>query len=139
MNCKDLTICDFVKHDGTIKIVDAIYLYSVSVHDPSKPWGVASSELVHVDDIEPIKFTEEILVKNGFYRSPRWHYCEITTDDGFKIYVQLGCGGTIDYVRITKHNSDLMERDLDVTVSIHYVHELQHLLRLCGVEKEIEL
>ena len=87
----------------------------------------------------PIKLTESILVKNGFYRSPRWHYCEITTDDGFKIYVQLGCGGTIDYVSITKHNSDIMERDIDVTVCIHYFHELQHLLRLCGVEKELTI
>lgn len=86
-----------------------------------------------------IPLTEDILVKNGFHRSQRWHYCEFTTEDGFKIYVQLGCGGTIEYVRITKHNSDLMERDLDVTVSIHYVHQLQHLLRLCGIEKELTI
>lgn len=99
----------------------------------------ADGEVYDECDIRPIPLTEEILVKNGFHRSPRWHYCEITTDDGFKIYVQLGCGGTIDYVRITKHNSDLMERDLDATVSIHYVHELQHLLRLVGIKKEVQL
>ena len=139
MNCKDLTIGDFVKHDGTIKIVDAVYLYSVSVHDQSEEWSISEAKTYSIDDIEPIELTEDILVKNGFHRSPRWHYCEITTDDGFKIYVQLGCGGTIDYVSITKHNSDLMERGIDVTVSIHYFHELQHLLRLCGVEKELTI
>lgn len=139
MDCKDLTIGDYVKHNGITKVVDAVYLYSVSVHDPSEEWSISEAKTYPVDDIEPIKLTEEILVKNGFYRSPRWHYCEITTDDGFKIYVQLGYGGTIDYVRITKHNSDLMERDLDATVIIHYFHQLQHLLCLCRVEKELTI
>lgn len=132
MDCKDLMIGDWVNiHEPECKghRIDSI--------DELDGQVGADGEVYDECDIRPIPLTEEILVKNGFYRSPRWHYCEITTDDGFKIYIQLGCGGRIDYVRITKHNSDLMERDLDATVIIHYVHELQHMLRLCGIEKEI--
>jgi hypothetical protein len=142
LTCQDLMVGDWFKsvdYNSPFRIT-AIYddVVQTQADYQSEIDGNWYSE-VEIKDLVPIPLTEEILVKNVFYRSPRWHYCETTTDDGFKIYVQLGCGGTIDYVRITKHNSDLMERDLDATVSIHYVHELQHLLRLCGIEKELTI
>lgn len=94
---------------------------------------------IGVDKFSPIPLTEEILVKNGFYRSPRWHYCEITIGN-FLIHVQLGCGGKIDYVDITSKLSNAIARkEIDMTTHINYVHQLQHLLRLCGIEKEFEL
>lgn len=118
MDCKDLTICDFVKHDGIIKIVDAVYLYSVSVHDPSEPWGVAKSELVSVDDIEPIKLTEDILVKNGFVKTWNgdWQFKEYSTIIISKDY----------YVNIFERS-----------IRIDYIHELQHLLHATCVDKEL--
>ena len=128
MNCKDLTIGDFVKHDGTIKIVDAVYLYSVSVHDPSEEWSISEAKTYSIDDIEPIKLTEEILVKNGyksaqgvdFYWIDEKKHCSIKNYDGKRLFCY-------------KQGIN------DVWLVVKYVHELQHLLRLCGIEKEIEL
>ena len=125
MKCKDLTISDYVKHDGAIKIVDAVYLYSVSVYDPSKPWGIAKSELVSVDDIEPIKLTSDILVKNGFDKDERSKY--------FHVYT-LNIKGSYDFdICWSSVNGFNYEGDCMLT----YVHQLQHLLRLCGIEKEL--
>lgn len=114
-------IYDYVKYNGVTKIVDAVYLYSVSVHDPSEPWGVAKSELVSVDDIEPIKLTEEILVKNGFRYSIS-HNDWTNADCNFFLY-EAGNGYRIQ-------NTD---------IKLDYAHQLQHLLRLCGIEKELTI
>lgn len=133
MDCKDLMVGDYIRLDGDVVQVQQIgykgYDYII----------FADNDSYSIDCIEPIPLTVEILVKNGFYRSPRWHYCDITTDDGFRINVQLCGGGKIDYVRITNHANSIMERDIDVKVPISYVHQLQHLLRLVGIEKEITI
>ena len=92
-----------------------------------------------LDRIDTIPLTEDILVKNGFEKSERWHNCTMRTSDDFRICVQFKCGGSVDYITIMKHFNDLINRDVDVALSIHHVHQLQHLLRLCGIEKEIEL
>ena len=129
MDCKDLTICDYVKHDGIIKIVDAVYLYSVSVHDPSEPWGVAKSELVSVDDIEPIKLTEEILVKNGFDFTKR-NYGVVCKEDKHGD-VELSKDENGFYWSINTDEYEISRID--------YVHTLQHLLHLFGIEKELTI
>jgi len=125
MNCKDLTICDYIKHNGTIKIVDAVYLYSVSVYDPGKPWGAASSELISVDDIEPIKLTEEILVKNGFKK------VNMTVDGDYRHYHLHGV--CISW----EEQSGFWYGEGDI--EFKYVHQLQHLLRLCGIDMELTI
>lgn len=129
MDCKDLMIYDFVKHDGTIKIVDAVYLYSVSVHDPSEPWGVAKSELVSVDDIEPIPLTEEILVKNG------WDF----TKSGNSVYCKEDTNGDVELSKDEYGFYWSINSDEYVILRIDYVHTLQHLLRLCGIDKELTI
>lgn len=94
-----------------------------------------------IKDLLPIELTEEILVKNGFERSERWHYLT-TKVSNIKITIQLGCGGKIDYVRVLEQNEiqPFTTYYLDAVLNnIHYVHQLQHLLRLVGVQKEIEL
>lgn len=143
MNCKDLTICDFVKHNGVIKIVDAVYLCSVSVHDPSEPWGVAVSKLVHVDDIEQIKLTSDILVKNGF----EYAFNKASEMQNKQLLV-ANIGGHYIEIRLDKRNVaiwyDYDENGdgvySDVLIDLpHHVHNFQHLLRLCGIEKELTI
>lgn len=101
------------------------YLYSVSVHDPSEEWSISEAKTYPVDDIEPIKLTDEILVKNGFdHQMPYNDYAfgEISLYEGGNGYIVngfVGLGG--------------------LSVHIDYVHTLQHLLRLCGVEKELTI
>lgn len=78
------------------------------------------------EDLQPIPLTPEILEKNG------WTHYEDDKDSFhgkdcvFLNQKEGGYGVCIDNVRT-------------ISGTIHYVHELQHALRLCGIEKEIVL
>lgn len=89
---------------------------------------------VEDDAVEPIPLTEEILEKNGFV---------LKRDDRFGWYV---CDGiTLEYTGDSKHYDAYWaftcgNKDCDVClIVIRYVHELQHALRLCKIDKKIEL
>ena len=87
--------------------------------------------------IQPIPLTAEILRKNGFILKPDgWLWCkEGGIDDKNYIFIQFrkGC----DEVRLVELN--FVNKVLAKYEQIHYVHELQHALRLCGIEKDIQL
>ena len=85
-----------------------------------KPNGVGL--ILERNEIEPILLTPEILEKNGF--SKNYHEDDLS-------YAQ-SCGDVIG-IHIYGTNG-LMEE-----MYFEYVHELQHALRLCGIEKEILL
>lgn len=90
------------------------------------------------EEIEPIPLTSEILNKNGFETngkaiyaaycpedkhanleiSEHYYYDNEKTDGGF--YWTINC----------------CEYDI---IRLRYVHELQHALKLCGIDKNIEL
>lgn len=123
MDCKDLMVEDLVyvvrgydKH-LTIEKVKGV------IKDEDKPYPVTifTGETVSLNDIKPIPLTEEILVKNGFKHSMP-HNDWTNADCNFYLY-EGGNGYRIS-------NTD---------IKLDYVHQLQHLLRLCGIEKEIEL
>ena len=74
---------------------------------------------------EPVPLTPEILEKNGFVKHETWDEWEHYTDRIF-----------IDFTLLV--DEDGFHLDIP-NARIKYVHELQHALRLCGIEKEIEL
>lgn len=79
---------------------------------------------VGLNDIAPIPLTPEILEKNGFeydqyYHS--WIYDEFTINYGHLIDEEEG-----DYLFIWV---------ADTSMKLTYVHELQHALRLCGLNE----
>lgn len=137
MDCKDLMICDYVKHNGTTKIIDAVYLYSVSVHDSSEEWSISEAKTYPVDDIEPIPLTEDILVKNGFS-----YTANVIGRHNCKCY-ELEQKGVYHMTISIYKNEITCELDkvdaMYMNVVTNFVHQLQHLLRLCGIEKKIEL
>lgn len=69
------------------------------------------------DDIEPIPLTAEILKKNGF-KNERFR-------NEYYIY------GTNFYVVAFDNTYSFQSSDMD----LKYVHELQHALRLCGLNE----
>ena len=78
-----------------------------------------------------IPITPEILEENGFSQDPlNGHIFIFHEKSGEVIYYEYGpkYGLTID-------NQLAIIQDL----KIKHVHEFQHALRLCGIEKEIEL
>lgn len=71
------------------------------------------------DEVDPIPLTAEILEKNGFKHSMPHNDCT-NADCNFYLY-EGGNGYCIQ-------NTD---------IKLDYVHQLQHLFRLCNIEKEI--
>lgn len=98
---------------------------------------------VEARHLQPIPLTKEILKKNG------WKY-EFDKDD-YMVKYDLHKKGKNCWMMwsIKKHNLDVQRQDehLDVynlkvsrvVIPCDFVHQLQHALRLCGIEKEIIL
>lgn len=80
------------------------------------------------DEIQPIPLTPEILEKNGF--SLQSDNTELFKLDTYWLGCELGT------FRIHNLNKDWWQFGL---AKIRNVHELQHALRLCGINKEIEI
>lgn len=143
MNANELMIGDWVqipestfldtKYPVRVVLVNE-YGY-VELFDGSGDFGHNINE-----GVEPIPLTPEILEKNGFVKVPHeyeypecqcWtndvdgnYSFEIVTDEHRKPYI-LGNGDMGDYEW--------------VNFECKYVHELQHALRLAGINKEIVL
>lgn len=84
---------------------------------------------------QPIPITEELLAKNGFKREYdcicEYHYYIREIDDYF-VEVKIGCSNMGDeYVNCHIDNCD---RNSVANADIRYLHQLQNLLNIVGVE-----
>ena len=81
---------------------------------------------------DPIPLTPEILEKNGFESDTNiFGLCDYELSES---YILENRGDRFCFVkRIPGYRSTFY------IIDIKYVHELQHALLLCGIEKEIEL
>ena len=93
------------------------------------------SEEVSIDNIKPIPLTPEILEKNGFeYNDENAKYHPNCWSNSGILLRKRTLNGFFYMV-----TSDYDDQDTNCTpIIITYVHELQHLLKLCGIEKTIE-
>lgn len=96
---------------------ESLYVYS------------SKGNMGRVDQIEPIPLTAEILEKNFEKKTFYGIY-----DDYFDLDIREYSDSI--YVA-TFHNCEMNTPDQQMTFS--FVHELQHFLNHCGIEKEIEL
>ena len=82
--------------------------------------------IISFEELEPIPLTPEILEKNGFVYDSEDKLFEDIYPRISMLYAQyrLVENGGINYGEMSE---------------IKYVHQLQHALRLCGIDKEIEL
>ena len=87
--------------------------------------GVEGWDELSLDQIKPIPLTKEILEKNGFVK-----------DDTWDEWVHFTNGIIIDFTLLV--DEDGFRLDIP-NARINYVHELQHALKLCGINKEITL
>ena len=112
------------------------------VHTAEEKWmtiihfGDNYYEQMRVDILEPIPLTPEILEKNGFK-----HLDISSTEDTINRFVWRYSTDSqnidLSYNKFTK---DYMLDSFRIHMfPIIYVHELQHALRMGGIEKEIEL
>ena len=132
MTAKELMIGDWVMvypWDETPwepkKITD-INFHSWEGTDFCDSVGVEGWDELSLDEIKPIPLTTEILEKNEidtvFKTKYKWFYLEYHAEAGMIVL----------YV----YNNGSFQ---PTGICFKYVHQLQHALRLCGIEKEIEL
>lgn len=107
-------------------------------HTGTEEDGSIRLTAVPLSFIEPIPLTPEILEKNGFVRG---EYSEIRVYNEWEIgecsdppYASVRLDIDRQVIRVTNRGRDMFIAEKEV-----YVHQLQHALRLAGVEKEIEL
>lgn len=143
MDYKDLMVGDWVLHDGKPKKVECIWFDGcVSLKEyPPKTWSSVYADKYLADELEPIPLTEEILVKNGF------DYAFYTVSETLDIRLMVAkINGDYIEIRLDKktigvwldydENGDGVYSDYLFPLPC-YVHEFQHALHLCGIEKQI--
>lgn len=90
-----------------------------------RPLNKKDDDIQYADNLEPIKLTTVILGRNGFDYfgemidgcSEHWFY-----SDNFRVKVDIDILGSFD-----------VTCGRNVIYDLHYVHQLQHALRLCGL------
>ena len=111
---------------GRIVLYDPLPTFDTTMREEERQYTIYQD----ADAIEPVPLTEEILMKNGFM----YHHDE-----------KGAYGVTISpyYVRKDSPRIFCDGRPFAVwfedEVDIKYVHELQHALRICRIDKEIVL
>lgn len=145
MDCKDLMVGDWVNYkspsSGKLQPIKIANIYGCEFNCEVENWNIISG--MSISDTEPILLTEEILVKNGF----EYAYNEVSEMHNKQLLV-ANIGGHYIEVRLDKKNVaiwyDYDENGdgvySDVLIDLpHHVHNFQHLLRLCVIEKELTI
>ena len=119
MEAKELMIGDKVMVKVLSQIPDTYVLHTWTANDYSRDIQV-----------KPIPLTPEILEKNGI-KKRRDGYMVFGWDGAKQWYVALeDFKPQYDFWFITSS-----DRDLNISGKIRYVHQLQHALRLCGLNE----
>lgn len=98
---------------------------------------LAYNDTYYLGEIEPIPLTAEILEKNGFQKNKISNHETL-----FKIVSKNYNFLNVRWYGIPEFelgNCFDEEGEMKEFTTIKYVHELQHALRLCKIEKDIEL
>lgn len=87
-----------------------------------------------IEDIRPISLTSDILMANGWSHARYGHYryeCVIDESTGETIRAAADKEGIMCI--------DIFRPKASIFLLTPYIHQLQHALRMAGIDKEIEL
>lgn len=136
MEAKDLMIGDYVYNHRNWEC-PIVEIHKNSAIVIARYYG---EEEFLLSDLRPIPLTQEILEKNG------WEKCNIDVVDDDE---QYGCAYGSFYVTWWRKVKLLSFYFEDKNAGLHYemiselptkyIHQLQHALKLCGIDKEIVL
>ena len=138
MKENEVMVGDWVQFGGTIRQIQ-----SLEYDADGKCWFYSELDQswCSLEQHKPIPLTPEILEKNGFlYKNDHWFWL---ASKG-KVYIQRLANKWFIEVNneLAKKDefgrADLVSYCRDWAQQL-YIHELQHALRLCGIEKEIVL
>ena len=92
-----------------------------------------------LSELKPIPITKEILEKNEFFTTEFFGpHCYFCSQNGYSIIKAIKNNGE-EYAYVYEIETRFPDTTCISSARFKYVHELQHALRLCGIEKEIEL
>ena len=123
---------DLVMYQGKILRVGCISDYDIKIDlfEDGKDTPYAEIWQEELDEVKPIPLTSEILEKNGF----------VEQEYGWR---KLNAANWCIYINIfngkERYALSVLGINTQVTLHGYYVHELQHALRLCEIDKEIVL
>jgi len=137
---RDLMIGDWVYLGNKYGQVDEIFKFHFSEHphehlikvvnlrDPDG--SIAQLEVSSgIEDIRGYPLTPEILENNGL-KLEKGDIGHFTEDENYDFEIYLDEDGQIWWsINIAEY----------MVIKINYVHELQHILKICGIEKKIVL
>lgn len=137
LRISDISVGDWVHHDFYELDMRVITIYGDNkriIAESSSGYGVTC----HLDHFSPIPITAEILEKNGWSFDGMYARLRITEYSHLEFYFHE------HRLRKYCHGVDEWENHAKVTnitfaAHCYSVHQLQHSLRLAGVEKEINI
>ena len=106
---------------------------------------LAYNDLYDYDEIEPIPLTSEILERHGFERVPQpgcsnpYHWKLEQRDEDGELLYRIEAYNTPFRGMFIQINNPSDCESISFCKQIEHVHELQHALRLCGIDKEITI
>lgn len=132
MKAQDLMIGDLVTFKDCQQDFAPVIIriWQINGEDNAFAWINNSDSLDEItidDDIVGIPITQEILEKNGFQKNYMYFVCQLDEDFELWYYPHLG---SLRY----EYNGELIAKFPD---AMNYVHQLQHALKMCGVDKTI--
>lgn len=142
MNEEELMVGDWVLHEGKPYQIRQLGIYGVDRDGEDypavcvgKPNGIGL--ILERNEIEPIPLTPEILEKNGFHKASMVSDTPpYDKDEEGNMHFSLN---EKFWGWFQPNNTFLIPANGLGWLEFKYVHELQHALRLCNIEKEIVL
>lgn len=129
LKISELSVGDWVNHEN-----NAYRLYAIEECGLLRGKWESDEDLAHIakhiDYFEPIPITAEILEKSGFARSTS-EFIVYHTD---KVWISYDKPS--ETWSVTMYINDFTS---NLHANILHIHQLQHILRLAGVDKEINL
>ena len=131
----DLSVGDWVRFRGKEWQVCSIYKFTEEVGLFRKDSQICEN----LSELETIPITAEILEANGFNRPDKKVWGDTWDWTNKKdTMVELSVYKDNYYMRVVQLINGI-QQDGVCGIALHYVHELQKILRLAGVDKEINL
>lgn len=126
---ENLMVGDWVKFKGSDLYHQVKVVSNKSIKFDNQKWFAKSS-------VEPIPLTQEILEKNGFriVHESEFYVSYFQDIQGFHTEVKVDKDGIFQKLSMWDGFGNKV-----TIIECKFVHQLQHALRLCGIEKEITL